>query len=484
MWAPAPARLAVSAAGRTSCRSSARASTGSARFAGDDYLLVVGGEALARPVLALPARGRARAVARRRRRRLRLDATSAGPGSRSTSSSSTSSTSAPSPARAPSTRRSRACAGLRELGVTAIELMPVADVPRRARLGLRRPLHVRPHPAYGGPHGLARLVDAAHAEGLGVILDVVYNHVGPGNEALRALRPVLHRPARDLLGRRDRLLAARRARVGDPERRAVGARLPRRRAAPRRGARDLRRLASRTSAPSSPRACATRARRALVISEMEVGRLAADRGVGPRRAVGRPLAPRAARPPHRRARGLLRGLRLGRLARRGPARPRPRPAAARRLRPEPRPGRQPRARRPPAAGRAARRRRRHALLAVHAAALHGRGVPRGRAVPVLHRPHRPGDRRGDARGAAAGVRGVRRLLRRGGARPAGARDLPPLEARPARARPALPRAARAAPRAAARARGRGGRGGEVLRLRRGGVALVADFGNRTVELRR
>src|SRR5262249_20598873 len=48
-----------------------------------------------------------------------------------------------------------------------------------------------PHPAYGGPHGLARLVDAAHAAGLAVILDVVYNHIGPGSEALTAFGPYL-----------------------------------------------------------------------------------------------------------------------------------------------------------------------------------------------------------------------------------------------------------------------------------------------------
>ena len=134
--------------------------------------------------------------------------------------------------------------GLRELGVTAIELMPVATFPGERGWGYDGLYTYAPHPAYGGPDGLARLVDAAHAEGLGVILDVVYNHVGPGNEALTRVRAVLHRPARDVLGRRDRLRAARRARVGDPERRAVGARLPRRRAAARRRARDLRRLAA------------------------------------------------------------------------------------------------------------------------------------------------------------------------------------------------------------------------------------------------
>jgi maltooligosyltrehalose trehalohydrolase len=79
--------------------------------------------------------------------------------------------------------------GLRELGVTAIELMPVATFPGDRGWGYDGLYTYAVHPAYGGPHGLARLVDAAHAEGLGVILDVVYNHVGPGNEALRAFGP-------------------------------------------------------------------------------------------------------------------------------------------------------------------------------------------------------------------------------------------------------------------------------------------------------
>src|SRR5437660_4811860 len=67
--------------------------------------------------------------------------------------------------------------GLRELGVTAIELMPVATFPGERGWGYDGLYAYAVHPAYGGPHGLSRLVDAAHAEGLGVILDVVYNHV-------------------------------------------------------------------------------------------------------------------------------------------------------------------------------------------------------------------------------------------------------------------------------------------------------------------
>jgi maltooligosyltrehalose trehalohydrolase len=80
-------------------------------------------------------------------------------------------------------------AGLRELGVTAIELMPVATFPGNRGWGYDGLYTFAPHPVYGGPDGLARLVDAAHREGLGVVLDVVYNHIGPGNEALRAFGP-------------------------------------------------------------------------------------------------------------------------------------------------------------------------------------------------------------------------------------------------------------------------------------------------------
>jgi maltooligosyltrehalose trehalohydrolase len=82
---------------------------------------------------------------------------------------------------------------LRELGVTAIELMPLATFPGERGWGYDGVYVYAPHPAYGGPDGLGRLVEAAHREGLGVILDVVYNHVGPGAEALTAFGPYLDR---------------------------------------------------------------------------------------------------------------------------------------------------------------------------------------------------------------------------------------------------------------------------------------------------
>jgi maltooligosyltrehalose trehalohydrolase len=81
--------------------------------------------------------------------------------------------------------------GLRELGVTAIELMPVATFPGERGWGYDSIYTYAPHRAYGGPEGLARLVDAAHREGLGVLLDVVYNHLGPGGDAVLRFGPYL-----------------------------------------------------------------------------------------------------------------------------------------------------------------------------------------------------------------------------------------------------------------------------------------------------
>jgi len=66
-----------------------------------------------------------------------------------------------------------------ELGVTAIELMPVADFPGRWNWGYDGVLLFAPDSAYGTPEDLKRLIDAAHGRGLMVFLDVVYNHFGP-----------------------------------------------------------------------------------------------------------------------------------------------------------------------------------------------------------------------------------------------------------------------------------------------------------------
>lgn len=81
-------------------------------------------------------------------------------------------------------------AQLKELGVTAIELMPVAEFPGARNWGYDGVYLYAPHRAYGGVAGLKRLVDAAHNAGLAVILDVVYNHFGPeGNYLYDLARP-------------------------------------------------------------------------------------------------------------------------------------------------------------------------------------------------------------------------------------------------------------------------------------------------------
>jgi malto-oligosyltrehalose trehalohydrolase len=72
------------------------------------------------------------------------------------------------------------------LGVTAIELMPVADFPGRRGWGYDGVLPYAPDASYGTPDDLKRLVTAAHARGLMVLLDVVYNHFGPDGAYLHA----------------------------------------------------------------------------------------------------------------------------------------------------------------------------------------------------------------------------------------------------------------------------------------------------------
>ncbi|MBX5489623.1 MAG: malto-oligosyltrehalose trehalohydrolase [Chloroflexi bacterium] len=87
---------------------------------------------------------------------------------------------------------------LRELGVTALELMPVAQFPGARNWGYDGVLPFAVQNSYGGPEGLRRLVDACHARGLAVFLDVVYNHLGPEGNYLGDFGPyftdVYHTP--------------------------------------------------------------------------------------------------------------------------------------------------------------------------------------------------------------------------------------------------------------------------------------------------
>ncbi|MBI2860945.1 MAG: malto-oligosyltrehalose trehalohydrolase [Chloroflexi bacterium] len=78
---------------------------------------------------------------------------------------------------------------LKELGVTALELMPVAQFPGGRNWGYDGVLPFAVQNTYGGPDGLKRLVNACHRKGLAVVLDVVYNHLGGEGNYLREFGP-------------------------------------------------------------------------------------------------------------------------------------------------------------------------------------------------------------------------------------------------------------------------------------------------------
>ena len=337
--------------------------------------------------------------------------------------------------------------------------------------------------SYGGPAGLQQLVAAAHEQGLAVILDVVYNHVGAsGVTALDGVRAVLHREVRDPVGQGDQLRRRRLRpgpRVGAAERRGLDPRLRHRRPAARRHPRDLR-LERRAHRRRRSPAASTRSTRArLVIAESglndpKVMRPATAGGYGCDAAwaddfhhalrtlltgerdgyyaefgqVGR--ARQGLSPPARPRRRLL-GLPPAPLRRPGRRRP---AGAVRRLRPEPRPGRQPRLRRPdarrgPAAGGVL-----HAAVAVHADAVHGRGVRRARrrsssspttSTSEIAEATREGRRREFAAFASFGQRDPRPagLRRRSSARSSPASAIPRWRALYARAAGGAPPAPRA-----------------------------------------
>ena len=261
--------------------------------------------------------------------------------------------------------------GLRELGVTAIELMPVAEFPGRHGWGYDGVYISAAHSAYGGPLGLQRLVDAAHAEGLAVILDVVHNHLGAsGVKAMEAFGPYLTDKHSTPWGKAINLDDAR----SDPVREWICQ-------SAEHWIRDfhvdgLRLDAVHALRDSNPEhivaAIARRVHaanpRALVIAESGLNDPKVDAAgrLGLRRRLGRRLPPRAARRADRRDRRLVRGVRRHRHAGQGVpppararrdvlelpraplrrARGRRRARALRRLLLQPRPGRQPRVRRP------------------------------------------------------------------------------------------------------------------------------------------
>jgi maltooligosyltrehalose trehalohydrolase len=79
---------------------------------------------------------------------------------------------------------------LADLGITAIEIMPIADFPGRRNWGYDGVLLYAPDSAYGRPEDLKALIDAAHARGIMVLLDVVYNHFGPDGNYLPVYAPL------------------------------------------------------------------------------------------------------------------------------------------------------------------------------------------------------------------------------------------------------------------------------------------------------
>jgi maltooligosyltrehalose trehalohydrolase len=79
-----------------------------------------------------------------------------------------------------------------DLGVTAIEIMPIADFAGRWNWGYDGVHLFAPASSYGRPEDLKALVDAAHAKGLSVFLDVVYNHFGPKGNYLQVYAPLMN----------------------------------------------------------------------------------------------------------------------------------------------------------------------------------------------------------------------------------------------------------------------------------------------------
>ncbi len=79
-----------------------------------------------------------------------------------------------------------------ELGVDVVEVMPLAAFEGRRGWGYDGVLPYAVHDPYGGPHGFQRFVDACHARGLAVCLDVVYNHLGPSGNYVRQFGPYFH----------------------------------------------------------------------------------------------------------------------------------------------------------------------------------------------------------------------------------------------------------------------------------------------------
>jgi maltooligosyltrehalose trehalohydrolase len=85
---------------------------------------------------------------------------------------------------------------LKSLGINAIELMPIAEFPGGRNWGYDGAHLYAPQSTYGGPLGLKTLVDACHREGFAILLDVVYNHLGPEGNYLGDYAPIFSKSYR------------------------------------------------------------------------------------------------------------------------------------------------------------------------------------------------------------------------------------------------------------------------------------------------
>ena len=313
------------------------------------------------------------------------------------------------------------------LGVDFVELMPVNDFNGPHNWGYDGVLWYAVHEEYGGPAGYQLFVDACHQVGLGVIQDVVYNHLGPSGNYLPQFAPYLNEGGLNTWGESPNLDGE----DSDEVRRYIidnammwlndyhvdGLRLDAVHALhDTRATHILEEMSIEATALST---FVGRPLSLIAESDLNDPRLITAReggGYGLDRAVERRLPPRALRQPDRRHQRLLRRLRLpGRagqgvrerlLPRRHPfhlPRPDPRPPhrhpayadlAPGRLLGQPRPDRQPGRRRPALdqgqPGATGDRRHGHPAQPVHPDDLHGGGVGREHPVAVLHLPSRAG----------------------------------------------------------------------------------------------
>ena len=122
---------------------------------------------------------------------------------------------------------------LAETGITALELMPLADFAGSRNWGYDGVLWYAPDSAYGRPEDLKALIDAAHLRGLMVMLDVVYNHFGPEGNYLGRYAPSFFTEAQTPWGSAIDYRVKASPRLCDRERAVLAARLSLRRAAAR-----------------------------------------------------------------------------------------------------------------------------------------------------------------------------------------------------------------------------------------------------------